>query len=322
MKNGLVFLFPGQGGQYVGMAKDLFNDFACVRHTFYDISEVAKTDVQKICFDSSESELNRIENTSLAIFSHSVSVAKIIEQEFNMPFYKIADAVAGHSMGQYSALCCTGALDLQSAVRLLMKRSEFMKAANVLDAGMLAVIGLDTDKIKYIVQQARNFDFVDVANFNSNSQFVLSGKNRALDVCAEIAKKLGAYKVVRLNVAVPAHSALMYKAGDMLRDYLNSVDLQSPKTNLFSNQTADLISESDKIKQALVNQMTTGVRWQNIMEKFPIYNLTKAYELGPAKALTGLVNRANVGCKATYTDKLKNVKNMLAGLDKWLTRTC
>lgn len=315
-KDKAIFVFPGQGVQYVGMGKDLFNEFPVVRHTFECVSDLVHKNIADICFNGPQDILNKPENTSLGIFAHSVSIANILEAHFDKPLYDIAYAVSGHSVGQYAALCCVGSIDFKDAVHLVAARSSYMVMSSDKNCGMACVIGLSKEDVELSLLAASGIGFAAISNHNAKDQFVISGQNDALDAVLSRAKEKGAKMVTRLNVQVPAHCALMQNAKLLLKKRLESINVESPKTNWFSNQTANVMNNPMDVKDALADQMTHGVRWFEIMEKFPVYNITRAYELGPGRTLTGLINRAKVGCWASNTDNLKNVLEMLKKLSE------
>lgn len=316
MKEKSVFVFPGQGAQYVGMGKDIFNEFAVARHTFEQVSDLTHRDIRRICFDGPTSELNHPENTSLATFAHSVSIAHVLQNECGYPLYDIGDAMVGHSMGQYSALYCVGSMKFQDAVSVLAARSTYMSLASTGGAGMIVIVGLSLDMIESLLRTSQPFGYAEIANFNARDQFVISGQNAALNSILDMASSHGARMARRLNVGVPAHCDLMARAGVMLRTKLDDIDMSEPKAIWFSNQTANPMHRVRDIKKSLIDQMTSGVRWVDIMENFPKYKITRAYELGPGRVLTRLIGRANVGVHAVHTDILSNVRALIHQLQR------
>lgn len=314
MTERIIFVFPGQGAQYVGMGRDIFHDFALARYTFEEVSDLSHRDIAHICFDGTESELCRPENASLSTFTHSVSIAKILEFECGMPLHEMAYAMAGHSMGQYTAAYCVGSMKLEDAVSVLYARSTYMTLSS--SGGMGVIVGLPLDVIQKLLVLANLNGYVDIANYNARDQFVISGQDAPLNAMLDSAIKAGARVAKRLNVSIPAHCALMARGGIMLREKLNDIDLRIPRTNWFSNQTADLMWAPDDIKNSLVNQMTNGVRWAQIMDKFPEHKITRAYELGPGRVLSRLINRANIDTVANATDTVSNVRSILTQLSR------
>ena len=316
----IVFVFPGQGSQYVGMGRDLYDEYPVVRHTFEQVSDISGKNVVAACFDGPDEVLNRPELTSLGTFAHSVAIARIIESNFGAPLYQVGYALVGHSMGQYSALHCAGSLTMDNAVKLLSARSTYMSMTDKMGGVLACVVGLDRETLEMCLMAANGHGYAAISNYNARDQFVISGQNDALDVVVARAQARGAKLAKRLNVAVPAHCALMENAKLLLQRRLEATDVQPPKTNWFSNQTANIMSNPQDVKDALAGQMTQGVRWVDIMEKFPEYNITCAYELGPGRVLTGLINRANVGCRAKATGNLARVRAMLAEMESKMAR--
>lgn len=320
MKEKIIFVFPGQGAQYVGMGKDVFNEFATARYTFEQVSDIVHKDIAKICFEGPRDVLNSPENTSLGTFAHSVSIARVIEGEYGVPLHAMAYAMAGHSMGQYSALHCVGSISIHDAVQMLSARSAYMSMTDKDGGGMICVVGLDKAQVEESLLAANGHGFAAISNHNARDQFIVSGQNAALDAVLKAAQRRGARIAKRLNVAIPAHCELMRGAQLLLRRRLEGIQIDAPKTNWFSNQTANFMSNPIDVKDALADQMTHGVRWLEIMENFPTYNITRAYELGPGQTLTRLINRANVACHAAATDNLKNIRAMLNDLTLWMER--
>ncbi len=315
-----VFVFPGQGAQYVGMGKDVCSQFPAARYTFQEICDVTHTDIANICFYGPADTLNKPTNTSLGTFAHSVAIARAIESEFGKPLYELGQAMVGHSLGQYSALHCAGAINMKDTANLVSARSLYM-SMGTRASGMIAIVGLDATQIEKLLFLAVGRGFAAVSNHNARDRFIISGENAALDAILAGAVAHGARVARRLNIAVPAHCALMQPAGIKMRDYLARVNVMPPKTMWFSNQTADLMFAPDDVKGSLVDQMTHGVRWYDIMNNFPKYKINQSYELGPGRTLTRLISRADVGVRAMHTDSVENVRNVIADIANDLKNT-
>lgn len=305
-----VFVFPGQGAQYVGMGQQLCREFPVARRTFEEIGDITSRHISKICFRGPESTLNRPVNTSLGTFAHAVAIGRVIETEIGRPLYHIGDAMVGHSLGQYSALHCVGSLSLRDAAKLVSARSLYMSMGRG-GVGMAAIIGLTQHQVENLLFLAVGRGFAAISNHNARDQFIISGEDEALEAILAGATAQGARIARRLNIAVPAHCALMAPAAIKMRNRLARVKVLPPKTDWFSNQTADLMSAPGDVKQSLIDQMTNGVRWYDIMQKFPAYNITRSYELGPGATLTRLIKRANVGVRAMHTDSVANVRAVI-----------
>ena len=309
MQENIIFVFPGQGAQHIGMAADIFRDYAAARYTFEQVSDMSGRDMANICFNGPADVLNTPENTSLATFTHSVAIANIVAHEFGMPLYKVAYALAGHSAGQFAALYCAGSVSMQDAVSMLSARAAYMSRVS---GGMACIIGLDKTQVTDIIAQAATTGFVQISNHNSRDQFIISGENKAIESALHLAQGAGAKLAKRLNVALPAHCLLMQPAADLMRVRLDSIQFESPKTNWFSNQTANVMNNPIDVKNALADQMVHGVRWFEIMQKFPEYKITRAYELGPGRVLTRLINKTpEANCIAAECNNSDAVRRML-----------
>lgn len=317
LKEKTVFVFPGQGTQYIGMGADLCRDFPAARYTFEQVSDFSNRDIAKICHDGPADVLNSPENTSLGLFAHSVAVSNIISAEFGLPLYKIAYAIAGHSAGQYSALHCAGSLSMQDAIALLSARALYMSE---IKGGMGCIVGLDYETVGSIVRNVGGCGYVAISNHNAYDQIIISGEDAALESALVSARMMGARIAKRLNVGIPAHCGLMENAAQRLRVYLQDIQIRAPQTNWFSNQTANIMSNPMDVRDALADQMTNGVRWYEIMQKFPEYRISRAYELGPGQTLTKLINRENNGCKAAACFNTSTVRSMLDNIADMMVR--
>ena len=223
-------------------------------------------------------------------------------------------------MGQYSALHCVGSMKMEDAVQMLAARAAYMQDVAGC-GGMAAIVGLNKDEIDQCMVAAAGLGYAQISNHNARDQFVISGHNVALDAIVENAQKRGARIAKRLNVAIPAHCALMSGAEKLLRARMDKIQFEAPRTNWYSNQTANFMSNPSDVRDALCNQMTHGVRWLEIMETFPTYNINRAYELGPGRTLTGLIKRANVGCVARQTDTAENVRGVLREIGEMMVKS-
>lgn len=308
MQEKVIFLFPGQGAQYSGMCKDIYHEYACVRHIFESVSDYSNENIKDMCFNFSNTDLMRPDRASLTTLTHSMSMVAIIKDYFKSNIDMIADYAAGHSMGQYSALCAIDSFSLPDTVRVLKERSLHTMTVAGHGGGMICIAGLDKQKIDDLIDSVKDKGFIAIANHNLHNQFVISGKNDSLNLLLDKAKSAGAKIAKRLAVSIPAHCELMKPAQKLMDISLTNITIKSPKIPVFSNETTNLVNNPEYIKQGLVNQICHGVNWVGIMDRFPEYNIVRAYELGPGKVLTGLVNRANVGCVAQNTGNLENIR--------------
>ncbi len=286
----IAFLFPGQGSQFVGMGKELCENFNPGKLVFEEASDALSVRVDKLCFEGPESELVKTENTQPAVLTASVAALRAFETESGVR----PVVAAGHSLGEYSALVAAGALGLTEAVRLVKNRGRFMQEAVVEGKGaMAAIIGLDAETVKSTADRVAKEDdsVVVVANYNSPEQTVISGHVEAVNRAVDKLKEAGARKAVFLNVSAPFHSPLMEPAAERLREKLDEAEFAEARTPVIANVDASVYGESDRAREVLARQVRSPVLWTQSMEKLEQFEVEKAFELGPGKVLTGLLKR-------------------------------
>ena len=283
-------VFPGQGSQKLGMAKAFFDKFELVKKLFHEADEILNLPISKIIFEGPESELNLTENTQPAIFLTSYSIFKVIHKEFGLNL-KNAKFIAGHSLGEYSALCCYDALSFEETLKILKKRGRSMQEAiPPNEGGMLAVLGSEIKIIEDIIKTKHNNCFI--ANDNSPQQIVISGLKKNLDLFSDDLNK-SKIKNIKLNVSAPFHCNLMKIATENMREEINNLDIKELKNPIISNYSAKPSLNGNDIKKLLILQIEGRVRWLESVE-FMINQGTKNFiEIGPGKVLSGLVKRIN-----------------------------
>ncbi|WMM25679.1 ACP S-malonyltransferase [Tissierella sp. MB52-C2] len=285
--NKLAFIFPGQGSQYVGMGSDFYESFAESKKVFDEANEVLDMDLKGICFNGTEEDLRKTENTQPAILATSIAILKAMEARGIDCEY-----TAGLSLGEYSSLVTSKSLDFKDALKVVKERGRFMQEAVPLGVGgMAAILGLDKEKLPFIIQKTKEYGVVEVANYNSPEQIVLSGEIEGLKVACEEAVKLGAKKAVPLSVSAPFHSSLLVSAGEKLKNELSKIDIRETQKKFISNVDAKLLSNKDEIKPNLVNQVSNSVLWQQSVEYMINEGVDTFIELGPGKSLSGFVKR-------------------------------
>jgi [acyl-carrier-protein] S-malonyltransferase len=292
-----AFTFPGQGSQAPGMGKDLAEAFAAARAVFEEVDEALKQRLSKLMFEGPGEELMLTANAQPALMAHSIAVLRVLESEAKLEFGKHVAFVAGHSLGEYSALAAAGTFSLGDAARLLRLRGTAMQAAVPVGEGaMAALLGLDAPQAEEVAQAARmnpdgKDEVCDFANDNAPGQVVVSGAKAAVERALVIAKEKGAKRAVLLPVSAPFHCALMKPAADAMQEALANTNMAPPKVPLVANVIASQVSDPATIRELLVRQVTGRVRWREGVSYMKTQGVTQLFELGAGKVLSGLVKR-------------------------------
>jgi [acyl-carrier-protein] S-malonyltransferase len=287
-----AFTFPGQGSQAVGMGRDLATAFAAAREVFEEVDDALKQKLSKLMFEGSDSDLTLTANAQPALMTVSIAALRVLEREAKLELPKVASYVAGHSLGEYTALAAAGALSLSDAARLLRRRGEAMqKAVPVGEGAMAALLGLDADKAAEVAREAAQGEVCDFANDNAPGQVVVSGSRAAVERALEIAKTKGGKRAIMLPVSAPFHCALMKPAADVMEEALAEVTIAPPRVPLVANVTAESVSDPETIRKLLVQQVTGLVRWRECVLCLKGEGADTLVELGAGKVLTGLVRR-------------------------------
>ncbi|MFN8757376.1 MAG: ACP S-malonyltransferase [Tagaea sp.] len=292
-----AFTFPGQGSQAPGMGKDLAEAFPAARAVFEEVDEALKQKLSKLMFEGPAEELTLTANAQPALMAHSIAVLRVLESEAKLEFGRHVAFVAGHSLGEYSALAAAGTFSLADAARLLRLRGTAMQAAVPVGEGaMAALLGLDAPAAEAVAQEARKTpdgkeEVCDFANDNAPGQVVVSGAKAAVERALDIAKAKGAKRAVLLPVSAPFHCALMKPAADAMQEALAKTTMVPPKVPLVANVTASHVSDPAAIRALLVRQVTGRVRWRECVSYMKGQGVAQLYELGAGKVLSGLVKR-------------------------------
>jgi len=289
-----AFIFPGQGSQAVGMGKALAEAFAPAREVFQEVDDALSQKLSTIMWEGPEGDLVLTENAQPAIMAASMAVVRILQKEAGLDFAKHARLVAGHSLGEYTALCAAGAFTLADTARLLKARGQAMQAAvPVGEGGMSALLGAEIEQAEELAKEcaAATNGVCVVANDNAPGQVVISGSRAAIDKAPEIAKAKGIKRAMALNVSAPFHSPMMQPAADKMREVLAGVNIRPLAAPLVANVTAAEVNEPDAIRRLLVEQVTGRVRWRESVLAFRGLGVDTTVEAGGAKVLTGMVKR-------------------------------
>ncbi len=295
----LAFIFPGQGSQFAGMGKDLADNFVAARQVFAEANDALGFDLTKLCFEGPEEDLKLTANTQPAILTASIAALRVVQAETGLqPAF-----TAGHSLGEYSALVCAGALGFADAVRTVRQRGTFMQEAVPVGTGaMAAMLGIERDELAAICAEAAQGEVVSPANFNSPGQIVIAGAAGAVARAIEIAKGRGYRKAMLLPVSAPFHCALMQPAAERLRTVLDGVAVSAPQMPVISNVEAQPNSDGNRVRELLVTQVCAPVRWDESVEKMVVLGVTRFIEIGPGKVLSGLVKRITKDAEVTNVE--------------------
>jgi [acyl-carrier-protein] S-malonyltransferase len=287
-----AFVFPGQGSQAVGMGADLAGAFGAARDVLQEVDEALKQNLSKLMREGPEADLMLTENAQPALMAVSVAVARILEKDGGKPLPALASHVAGHSLGEYSALAATGALKLADAARLLKLRGQSMQKAVPVGVGaMAALLGIELEPAQAACKEAAQGEVVAVANDNGGGQVVVSGHKAAVERAIEAAKPRGAKRGMLLPVSAPFHCSLMQPAADAMQGALEKVTLETPRVPLVANVLASEVTNPEAIKQRLVEQVTGMVRWRESVQYMKSQGVEMLVECGAGKVLSGLVKR-------------------------------
>lgn len=296
-----AFVFPGQGSQYVGMGKDLYEQLPEARQRFDQADALLGFSLTKICFEGPEEELKQTKSTQPAIFLHSMVVAKLLRGER-------ASMAAGHSLGEYSALVYAGALTFEDGLRLVRLRGELMQQAGIEQPGtMAAVVGLKQNVVDDVCRSASSAGIVQSANFNSPGQIVVSGSVAGVRKAMELAKERGAKLVKELPVSGAFHSPLMEFAGSGLKSALEKTSISDAAIPVYANVTARPVQKADEIRQLLYEQLTNPVRWEETVTNMALDGASMFVEIGPGKVLQGLVKRIRSDVATRGIEKLADI---------------
>jgi [acyl-carrier-protein] S-malonyltransferase len=288
----VAFTFPGQGSQQVGMGAELAQTYETARNVFEEVDDAIGQKLSQIIWEGPLETLTLTENTQPALMAVSVAAARVLEQDKGISLKDKVKFVAGHSLGEYSALTVAGSLNLADAARLLKIRGKSMQAAVPVGEGaMAALLGLDLPEAQKLAEAAADGGVCQVANDNASGQVVVSGSKVAVDRAVEIASDFGARRAVLLPVSAPFHCALMQPAADAMEQALAEVEIAEPAVPLIANVVAGEISDPEEIRKRLVEQVTGVVRWRESVMYMANAGVTTLYEIGAGRVLTGLARR-------------------------------
>lgn len=312
----IAFIFPGQGSQDVGMGRELAQNFASAREVFDEVDDALGQKLSQIMWEGPKDTLTLTENAQPALMAVSMAVMRVLEREHGFKLQDKVKFVAGHSLGEYSALAAAGAFSLSDTARLLKLRGQAMQAAVPVGKGaMTALLGVGLDVARKVAEEAAQGDVCQVANDNEPTQVVLSGDKVALDRVPEIGKAHGVRRAVPLPVSAPFHCALMQPAADAMREALSKVTVNAPVVPVVANVLAAPITDPDEIRRRLVEQVVGTVRWRECVTYMTANGISDVYEIGAGKVLAGLAKRIDPALNAMSVGTPADIEPALARLN-------
>jgi len=302
----VAFIFPGQGSQYVGMGKELFENFSVAKKIFEEADDTLHFSISALCFEGPEEALKLTENTQPALLTASIAALKVLQAEKGT----VPQFTAGHSLGEYSALVASGALTFSGAVKTVRLRGKFMQeAVPVGEGAMAAVLGMEREQVEKLCEEISSGEILTPANFNSPGQIVIAGHSKAVERAIERVKQEGK-KAVLLPVSAPFHSPLMKPAGERLGKALEEISVADLKIPVVTNVEAEINTAKDRVKGLLVAQVSSPVRWEESMRKMIEKGIEQVLEIGPGKVLSGLMKRIDSRIESKNLEDLRTLKSI------------
>lgn len=306
-----AYIFPGQGSQTVGMGKDLFDNFAAARDVFAEADDALGFSLSEMCFGGTAEDLALTANTQPAILTVSIAAFRAMESE-NFP---LPDFVAGHSLGEYSALVAANAMSFADAVKTVRKRGTYMQEAVPVGVGaMAAILGLPLETVEIACAEAAEGEICSPANINSPAQIVIAGNAAAVDRAIEVLKTRGAKRAIKLNVSAPFHCDLMFPAQERLAKDLAAINFQDLRFPIIENVSAEANMKGERVKTALTEQVSSPVLWAQTIENLISENVETFVEVGAGKILSGLVRQINRDVRCLNVETTESLKNALQSL--------
>ena len=308
----IAFVFPGQGAQYIGMGKELFENIQVSRDIFNIADEELKFKLSELCFNGEVEELNITENTQPAILATSIAALMALKDRGIK-----CDVTAGLSLGEYSALVCSGVMDFKDAIGLVKKRGRFMQEAVPVGIGtMAAILGLEADLVQEACTEARTSGIVEIANLNCPGQIVIAGEIAAVELACEKAKEKGAKRAMLLSVSAPFHTSMLKPAAEKLEVELENINLSDITIPVMTNVTGNYISSKDDIKPTLKLQVMSSVLWETIIRNMIKDGVDTFVEIGPGKVLSGFVKKIDRKLTVVNVEDMASLDNAVEVLSK------
>ena len=307
MKKSIIF--PGQGAQKVGMGKDIYDNFAVAKEVFQEVDDALKVKLSDIIFVDKDKSLNHTTNTQPAIMTVGVALFRVLEKELGLKINHY-DYCAGHSLGEYTALVCAGSLSLTDAATMLRARGTAMQnAVKIGEGGMAAILGAEINEINRVITD-NNFSTVEISNDNCPGQVVISGKKNEIDNCCIKIKEQLSKKSINLPVSAPFHCKLMKPAAEQMKELILKSNFKQPKIPIVSNVTAKEETGVENIKNLLIEQIYSRVRWREIIEFMIKSKVNEIHELGPGKSLSGMIKRFDTNIVLQNYNSFEDISNL------------
>lgn len=300
----IAFMFPGQGAQYIGMAKDFYEKEAAAEEIFQKAGQITGIDLPTLCFEEKD-KLDITEYTQIAMVTAELAIYKVLEERGFKP-----DVTAGLSLGEYSAIVAAGAMRAEDAFAIVRRRGVYMQEAVPEGGAMVAVLGLDTAVIEEVC--AKTEGVISIANYNCPGQIVITGESDAAERAVQALKEAGAKRCVPLNVSGPFHSCMLEDAGEKLGHVLNQATVCDIRIPYLSNVTADYVMDKEQVKPLLVRQVSSPVRWQQSVERMIADGVDIFVEIGPGKTLSGFMRKINKEVKTLNIEKVEDLEKLSA----------
>ncbi|HCX89760.1 MAG: [acyl-carrier-protein] S-malonyltransferase [Deltaproteobacteria bacterium CG_4_9_14_3_um_filter_44_9] len=303
-----AFIFPGQGSQYIGMGKELYDNFTVARETFEEANDSLGMDIKKICFEDPNGEIGLTVNTQPAVLTASIAALRVLNQETDIQ----PSLVAGHSLGEYSSLVVAKSLSFSDAVKIVQQRGRFMQEAVPVGTGtMAAIIGIQEEVVEKICAEiTKDGNLVSPANYNSPDQIVVSGESTAVQNAIDLAKERGARMAIVLNVSAPFHCSLMEPAMERLASELEKFSFKDIQTPVISNVEADINTSKERVKELLTKQVCSPVKWAQSMKRMIKEDVNMVIEVGPGKVLSGLMRKISDKVRIRNVEDIKSLKRV------------